>query len=48
MFKNFCNGKTGIWEKKSNVILILGFEWEECEIRGFCNLKRALLTIERF
>ena len=32
--------------KKGYMILILGLEWEGCEVRLFCNLKRALSTIE--
>ena len=31
---------------KSIIILILELECEGCERRGFCNLKRALSTIE--
>ena len=43
LLKNFSNGETRI-KKKNNMILILGLEWEGCEIRGFCNLKSVLLT----
>ena len=32
LFKNFSNGKTGIWKKKKGiVILTLELEWEGCE-----------------
>ena len=32
--------------KKGNMTLILVLEREECDVRGFCNLKTALSTIE--
>ena len=46
LFKNFSNGKTGIWKKKGLMILI--FNWSERDVRDtdFFDLNRALSTTE--
>ena len=46
LFQNFSNKTLGFGKRYNDINIRIRMECEGCEDWGFCNLKRALSTVE--